>query len=86
MSLKNIGHKLSETNLRNFKAYLRKKLKTCLRNKIKAFKGGWISSKIEEWENITLDKEILKTIEILRLDFEQELLSQKTKMMSGQAS
>ena len=45
-----------------------------------------VASKIEEWENITLDKEILKTVEILRLDFEQEPLSQKIKMMSGQAS
>ena len=62
------------------------KLKTYLRNKIKAFKGGCISSKIQEWKNIISDKEILQTVEGLTLDFEQEPLSQKTKVMSGQAS
>ena len=62
------------------------KLKTYLRNKIKAFKGGCISSKIQEWESITSDKEILKTVEGLTLDLEQEPPSQKTKVMSGQAS
>ena len=62
------------------------KLKTYLRNKIKAFKGGCISSKIQEWGNITSDKEILKTVIGLTLDFEQEPQVQKIKMMSGQAS
>ena len=58
--------------------YFWPKLKTYLRNKIKAFKGGCISSKIQEWENITLDKEILKTVEGLTLDFEQEPPSQNS--------
>ena len=66
--------------------YFLPKLKTYLRNKIKAFTGGCISSKIQEWENITLNKEILKTVEGLTLDFIQESTSQTTKMMSGQAS
>ena len=66
--------------------YFWPKLKTYLRNKIKAFKGGCISSKIQEWGNITSDKEILKTVRGLTLDFEQEPQVQKTKMMSGQAS
>ena len=61
------------------------KLKIYLRNKIKAFKGSCISSKIQEWENITSDKEILKTVEGLPLGFEQEPPLQKTKVMSGQA-
>ena len=54
--------------------------------KIKAFKGGCISSKIQEWENIISDKEILKTVEGLTLDFEQEPRFQNSKVMSGQAS
>ena len=63
------------------------RLKTYQINKIqKAFKGGCTSSKIEEWENIISDKEILKTVERLTLDFEQEPPSQKTEVMSGQAS
>ena len=62
------------------------KLKIYLINKIKAFKGGCISSKIQEWQNITSDEEILKTVEGLTLDFEQEPPSQKTNVMSGQAS
>ena len=49
-----------------------------LRNKIKAFKGGCVSSKIQEWENITSGKEILKTVEGLTLDFEQEPPSQNS--------
>ena len=52
--------------------YFWPKLKTYLRSKIKTFKGGCISSKIPEWENITSDKEILKTVEGLTLDFQQE--------------
>ena len=56
------------------------------KKKIKAFKGGCVSSKIQEWENITSDKEILKTVERLTLDFEQEPPSQNSKVMSGQAS
>ena len=63
-----------------------RKLKKYLRNRIEAFKGGCISSKIQEWENITSDKDILKTVEGLTLDFEQELPSQKTKVMNGQVS
>ena len=59
------------------------KLKKYLRNRIEAFKGGCISSKIQ---NITSDKDFLKTVEGLTLDFEQERPSQKTKVMSGQAS
>ena len=39
--------------------------------------------KIQEWENITSDKEILKTVKGLTLDFEQEPPSQITKVMSG---
>ena len=66
--------------------YFLPKLKTHLINKIKAFKDGCISRKIQEWENITSEKEILKTVEGLTLDFEQEPLSQKTKVKSGQAS
>ena len=62
------------------------KLKTYLRHKIKAFKGGCISSTIQEWESITSDKKILKTVERLTFDLEQEYPSQKTKVMSGQAS
>ena len=62
------------------------KLKTNLRSKVKAFKGGCISSKIQEWESITSDKKILKPVEVLALDFEQEPPSQKAKVMSGQAS
>ena len=65
--------------------YVLPKLKIYLTNKIKAFKGGCISSKIQEWENITSDREILKTVEGLTLDFEQESRSQKTKEVSGQA-
>ena len=61
-------------------------LKTYLRNKINVFKCGCISSKIPEWENIRSDKEILKTVKGLALDFEPESPSQKTKVMSGQAS
>ena len=56
-----------------------------LRNKIKAFKGGCVSSKIQEWENITSGKEILKTVEGLTLDFEQEPPSQNSKVVSGRA-
>ena len=52
--------------------YFLPKLRTYLRNKIKAFKGGFVSSKIHKWENITSDKEIRKTVEGLTLDFEQE--------------
>ena len=52
------------------------KLKKYLRNRIEAFRGGCISSKIQEWENITSDKDILKTVEGLTLDFEQERPSQ----------
>ena len=66
--------------------YYLPKLKTYLRNKIKAFKGGCISSKNQEWENITSVKDILKTVEGLTLNYEQQLPSQKTKMISGQAS
>ena len=66
--------------------YFWPKLKTYLRNKIKAFKGGCISSKIQEWENITSDKEILKTVEGLTLDSVHEPPSQNSKVMSGQAS
>ena len=66
--------------------YFLPKLKTYLRKKIKAFKGGCISSKIQEWENITSDKEILKTVEGLTLDSVHELPSQNSKVMSGQAS
>ena len=36
--------------------------------------------------SITSDKEILKTVEGLTLDFEQEPLSQKTRVMSSEAS
>ena len=46
----------------------------------------FISTKIQEWGNITSDKEILKTVKGLTLDFEQEPQVQKIKMMSGQAS
>ena len=46
--------------------------KTCLKNKSKAFKDGCISSKFQEWENITSDKETLKNVQRLTLDFEQE--------------
>ena len=56
------------------------------KKKIKAFKGGCISSKIQEWENITSDKEILKTVEGLTLDSVHEPPSQNSKVMSGQAS
>ena len=66
--------------------YFLPKLKTYSTNKIKAFNGGCISNKVQEWENITSGKEILKTVEGLTLDFEQELPSQNTKMISGQAS
>ena len=66
--------------------YFLPKLKTYLRKKIKAFKGGCISSKIQEWENITSDKEILKTVEKFTLDFKQEPPGQKTQVMNGQAS
>ena len=62
------------------------KLKIYLRSKVKAFKGGCISNKIQEWENIISDKEILKTVEGLTLDFEQEPSIKKTKVMSGRAS
>ena len=61
-------------------------LKTYLRKKINVFKCGCISSKIQEWENIRSDKEILKTVKGLALDFEPESPSQKTKVMSGQTS
>ena len=63
-----------------------RKLKTYLRNKIKALKGGCISSKFQQWESITSDKEILKTVKGLTFYFKQEPPSQKTKVMSGQAS
>ena len=66
--------------------YFLLKLKTYSTNKTKAFNGGCISNKVPEWENITSDKEILKTVEGLTLDFEQELPSQNTKMISGQSS
>ena len=66
--------------------YFLLKLKTYSTNKTKAFNGGCISNKVQEWENITSDKEILKTVEGLTLDFEQELSSQNTKMISGQSS
>ena len=66
--------------------YFLPKLKTYSTNKIKAFNGGYISNKVQEWENITSGKEILETVEGLTLDFEQELPSQNTKMISGQAS
>ena len=72
-------------NLSRF-SYLLPKLKTYLRNKIEAIKSGCISSKIQEWENITSNKEILKTVEGLTLDFEQEPTSGKTKIMSDLAS
>ena len=42
--------------------YFLPKLKTYLRNKIKALKGGCISNKIQEWENMTSDEEIVKTV------------------------
>ena len=42
--------------------YFLPKFKTYLRKKIRAFKAGCISSKNQEWENITTDKENLKTI------------------------
>ena len=42
--------------------YFLPKLKTYLRNKIKALKGGCISNKIQEWENNTSDEEIVKTV------------------------
>ena len=61
-------------------------LKTYLQYRIKTFKGGCISRKIQEWENITSDKEILKAVEDLTLDFEQEPPIQKTRMRSSQAS
>ena len=64
-------------NVSRFDCFL-PKLKTYLRKKIKAFKGGCISSKIQEWENITSGKEILKTVEGLTLDFEQEPPSQNS--------
>ena len=62
--------------------YFLPKLKTYLKTKIKVCKDGCISSKIQEWENITSDKETLKTVERLTLDFEQEPPRQKTKLMS----
>ena len=37
-----------------------------LRNKVKALIGGFISSKIQKWENIISDKEILKTAKRLK--------------------
>ena len=39
------------------------KIKDKLKKQIKAFKGGCISSKIQEWKNITSNKEVLKTVE-----------------------
>ena len=60
------------------------KIKDISKKQIKAFKGGCISSKIQEF--FTSDKEILKTVEGLTLDFEQEPPSKKIKVISGQAS
>ena len=62
------------------------KLKANLRNKIKAFKGGCISSKIQEWENIIYDKITMETVKGLKSDFVQKSPSQKTGMMSCPAS
>ena len=62
------------------------KLKTYLGKIIKGFKGGSISSKNQEWENITSEREIPKTVKGLTLDFEQGPPSQITKVMSDQAS
>ena len=42
--------------------YFLPKFKTYLRKKIRAFKVGCIWSKTQEWQNITSDKENLKTI------------------------
>ena len=43
-------------------------------------------SQVQEWENNTLENKILKIIKSLPLDLEQDPPSQKTKLMSGQAS
>ena len=61
--------------------YFLPQLKTNLTKKIKIFKQSCISSKIQEWGNITSDKKILKLVEVFTLDFEKELPSQKTKMI-----
>ena len=84
-------HQIQETlractkNVSRFDYFL-PNLKKYLGNKINVFKCGCISSKIEEWESIRSDKEILKTVKGLASDFEPESPSQKTKVMSGQAS
>ena len=48
------------------------KFKEISKKQLKPFKGGCISSKNQEWENITSGKGILKTVEGLTLEFEQE--------------
>ena len=42
------------------------KLNIYLRNKVKALKGGFISSKVRKWENIISNKEILQTAKGLK--------------------
>ena len=56
-----------------------------LRNKIKAFNGGCVSSKAQEGKYYSRQRNS-ETVEGLSLDSEQEHSSQKTKLMSGQAS